>query len=112
MTSNAAKCSRSCAGVTIPAWCSPWKGYAAGASAAAGSSARRDGEPADPGAHAEGPDAGGAEQPASRQGARAPCSCRRSSRHSVRAPVIFDSGSESASTALASCLRWASSTVS
>ena len=27
VTSNAAKCSRSCAGVTMPAWCAPWKGY-------------------------------------------------------------------------------------
>ena len=28
MTSNAAKCSRSCTGVVIPAWCFPWKAYA------------------------------------------------------------------------------------
>ena len=27
VTSKAAKCSRSWAGVTIPAWCSPWNGY-------------------------------------------------------------------------------------
>ena len=30
VTSNAAKCSRSWAGVTIPAWCSPWKSYWSG----------------------------------------------------------------------------------
>jgi hypothetical protein len=28
ITSNATKCSRSCAGVTMPAWCSPSNGYA------------------------------------------------------------------------------------
>ena len=48
VTSNAAECSRSCAGVTMPAWCAPGNGYvrlpAAAARAAAGapgSSCRR-----------------------------------------------------------------------
>ena len=35
VTSNAAKCSRSWAGVTMPAWCSPRNGYVVGAPAAA-----------------------------------------------------------------------------
>ena len=36
-TSNAAKCSRSCTGVAMPAWCAPWNGTAAPVSAPAGS---------------------------------------------------------------------------
>ena len=36
VTSKAAKCSRSWAGVTMPAWCSPWKGYAPGRRPCAG----------------------------------------------------------------------------
>ena len=37
VTSNAAKCSRSCTGVAMPAWCAPWNGDRAPRPAAAGS---------------------------------------------------------------------------
>ena len=52
MTSNATKCSRSWAGVTMPAWCAPWNGDRAGGAAAA---ARRRRRPRDQRARADAP---------------------------------------------------------
>ena len=100
VTSNDAKCSRSWAGVTIPAWCSPWKVNRSmpGPGLAVGGPR---------GAHA----AGEPRRPDGRAGARVAQQATPADSggllglaHSVTAAVSRDSGSESALTASESCL--------
>ena len=92
MTSNAAKCRRSWAGVTMPAWCAPRNGWTTSPGAAAasrlGGPARHEGA-GDPG----GGDAAADQSPPGDLGAQ-----------ESTAAVSRESGSESAFTASASAL--------
>ena len=104
VTSNAAKCSRSWAGVTMPAWCATVERVRRGHPRRA---ARPPGRRAKPPIPAPTPRAPTPAAPSRRRRESGPRRTRRPvlrGRHSVSAPVIFDSGSESASTALESSL--------
>ena len=100
MTSNAAKCSRSWAGVVMPAWWAPRKANASrplGAGSPLGG-----GRPA--GRERTGREAGGGDAAADQSASRRPTPGQDST-----AAVSWDSGSESALTAFAS--SWTSSGV-
>ncbi len=120
VTSKDAKCSRSCAGVVMPAWCSPVEGVRrAAARAAAGRVVVRAAPrvAADArGARRERARAGDTEQAPSREGALAGVVGRVvlvvRVCHRVMAPVILESGSARAFTASESCLRCAGVTLS
>ena len=121
VTSKAAKCSRSWAGVTMPAWCAPWKGYARLRRPRPAGAVRRPRQraPRRPRRPRPRPDAGGAEQPApgdaggtplrplGRAGRQGSARARSGSGHALRrtaAAVSLDSGSDRALTASESCL--------